>query len=406
MPSTMDELTPVVAVLGVLSAMTAGGIALLLALRARHARTAAERARSLSRLRDYFAYLSASIDRPEPLQKPPGPLQPGELAAIRGKLLEWIETIGGPQRRKLTELCRELGLVEAEKRRLGSSQHGVRIDAAYHLGVMRAADGFEPLLALFERERDSTSFVVARAAAKCARNADELHRLAEQLVRTHPASLQLIADILASSSLDLIPFYAKLLESENEALTALALTGLSGSRYIPAAYPRLEKLLASGHKEVRIKASKLLLAAPHLLSSARLTQLMRHPDWQIRAMAAKAAGELMRPHFLGELRQGLKDDSWWVRHYSARGLSRLGPDGFLLLCEAAADGENVLAAEIAREAARQELDRSAAAAARELPHAAHFNRLSRIYQSVLGEVYAPASAEPPAQPDIDRRRTG
>lgn len=406
MPSTMDELTPIVAVLGVLSVMTAGGIVLLLALRARHARAAAETARSLSGQRDYFAYLSASIDRPEPLQKPPGPLQPAELAAIRGKLLEWIETIGGPHRHKLTELCRELGLVEAEKQRLSSSQHGVRIDAAYHLGVMRAKDGFEPLLALLERERGSTSFVVARAAAKCARNADELQRLAEQLVKSHPASLQLIADILASSSLDLIPLYAGLLESENEALTALALTGLTDSSYVPAAYPGLEKLLSSEHKEVRIKASKLLLAAPHLLPSERLTGLMRHPDWEIRAMAAKAAGELRRPHFLGDLRRGLQDDSWWVRQYSARGLSRLGSDGFLLLCEAAANGEGGLSAEIAWEAVRQELDRSAAAAAREMPHVAHFNRLSQIYQSVFGEVYAPGGAEPPAQLDIDRRRTG
>ncbi|HEY1212904.1 MAG TPA: hypothetical protein VGE93_04650, partial [Bryobacteraceae bacterium] len=114
--------------------------------------------------------------------------------------------------------------MELERQRLRSTSHGIRVEAAYHLGVMRAAECTGELLKLLEREgSESTAFVVGRAAAKCADTLQDLHRLLELLTRYHPEAHQLIADIIASSSLDPAPLFAELLHQEmNEAVLCVA----------------------------------------------------------------------------------------------------------------------------------------------------------------------------------------
>ncbi|UUZ83642.1 hypothetical protein LJK88_07385 [Paenibacillus sp. P26] len=153
----------------------------------RHAGAADQIRQSLDKHQDYFTYLSAHIDQEGPLMPPPGKLSPAEQSAIQSKSLEWIETIGGEHRDKLTALCRDMGLVELERKRLRSPRRGTRIEAAYRLGIMRASECTEDLLKLLEQEgAESTAFVVGRAAAKCAGSLEELHRLLILLTRQAP----------------------------------------------------------------------------------------------------------------------------------------------------------------------------------------------------------------------------
>ncbi|MBD0384214.1 HEAT repeat domain-containing protein [Paenibacillus sedimenti] len=373
-------------VLNVLSLTIAGGFTALFLLRAKHGAMEKQMKQSLDKHQDYFTYLSANIDGADALLPPPGHLSPIELKAIQSKLLEWIETIGGEYRDKLTALCRELGLVELERQRLRSSRHGIRMEAAYHLGVMRAAECTGELLKLLEREgSESTAFVVGRAAAKCAGAPEDLHSLLQLLTKYHPEAHQLIADIIASSSLDTAPLFAKLLHQENdEALLNVALIRLSKSNE-PEMFGALDRLIVSESKEIRIKAAKLLLQYTHLLPLERIGELIRHPDWEIRAVAAKAVGEHQLEFYLDALADCMADEEWWVRYYSAKSLSRLGSAGFRVLCEAAAGSWNSASRESAWEAVHEELDRAETSASQGIQQIPYYNRLNFIYRRILGE---------------------
>ncbi|UUZ90223.1 HEAT repeat domain-containing protein [Paenibacillus sp. P25] len=277
-----------------------------------------------------------------------------------------------------------MGLVELERKRLRSPRRGTRIEAAYRLGIMRASECTEDLLKLLEQEgAESTAFVVGRAAAKCAGSLEELHRLLILLTRQHPEAHQLIADILASSSLDTGTLLTELLrQEEDEHLLTVALIGMSG-RNEPEALGALDRLVLSGHREIRIKAAKILLQYTHLLPMERIGELMRHPDWEIRAAAVKAAGDQRLDFYLGALVQSMADEEWWVRYYSAKSLSRLGPAGFEALCEAAGAADSGVFRESALEAVHEELDRAAATASREVRQIPHYNRLNLIYRRML-----------------------
>jgi hypothetical protein len=382
----MEPLDQAASVLDALGLTAAGGFAALLLLRARRGTADKQLKESLSKHQDYFNYISANIDGAEPLLPPPGSLSPAELKAIQSKLLEWIETIGGEYRGKLTALCRELGLVELQRKRLRSPQQGVRIEAAYYLGVMRAAECADELLQLLEREgRESTAFVIGRAAAKCAGTLEELHRLLRLLTEHHPEAYRLITDTIASSSLDPAPLFAELFRSEtNEALLAVALISLPG-RIGSDTFGALNRLLISEHKEIRIKAAKALLGDARLLPRERIGELLRHPDWEIRAAAVKAVFEQRIDIELEALTRSMADEEWWVRHYSAKSLAQLGLAGFEALCEAACGSGNDVPRDTAREAALEELDRAEASAAQEAQRIPYYNRLNHMYRRILGD---------------------
>ncbi|WP_248926010.1 HEAT repeat domain-containing protein [Paenibacillus hamazuiensis] len=377
----MEPYDQAASVLNALSITVAGGFCALFVLRARR-RADAERIKtSLEKHKNYFAYLSMSLGSTDALLPPPGRLTPADLKAIQIKLLEWMETIGGEYRDQLTDLCRDLGLVELERKRLRSARHGVRLEAAYRLGMMRAAECTGELLQLLEREAgESTAFVVGRAAAKCAETLDDLRRVLLLLTEHHPEAHQLIADIAASSSLDPAPLFTELLAKEDcEAHLIVALTGLSG-RNDPEVAGAVLRLIDSGYKEVRIKAAKVYLQVAHPLTPGRIGELIRHPDWEIRAAAVKAVGRLQLDAHIGVLTDCLGDAEWWVRYYSAESLSRLGPAGFEALCEAACGGENAASLDFVRETVQEELSRAKALVPQDTRQTASYDRLFFIYQ--------------------------
>ncbi|WP_028549919.1 HEAT repeat domain-containing protein [Paenibacillus sp. UNC451MF] len=392
----MEPLQETASVLYVLGAVIAGGFGVLGLLRFRNQRNARQLSQSLAKHQDYFAYLSVQIDEAEALLPPPGSLSQVELRAVQSKLLEWIETIHGRHRDKLTALCRDMGLIEMERRRLDSPWHLVRVEAAYHLGVMRAGECTEALLELLERETtESTAFVIARAAAKCAQKPDELHRLMSLLMKQHPHALQLTADILSASSMDPAPLYAGILDNEtDEAMLRLALVGLSGGNR-PYSLAALDRLLLSDAADVRISAAKLLLKYPQLLPPGRVGELLGHPDGEIRAAAAQAAGEHQLLFYIEPLKASLTDPYWEVRYFSAQSLSRFGLEGFEALCETARDMKAGPAQDTVWNAIHEAMDRSAAAAAQEVQQIPQNNELSRLYRTIFQQNYTslPITAE-------------
>jgi HEAT repeat protein len=133
---------------------------------------------------------------------------------------------------------------------------------------------------------------------------------------------------MASSSLNPAPLYIELIRMEDcEAAICVALIGLAG-RNDQDAFDPLNRFIESECKEIRIRAVKALLQYSHLLPTERISELIRHPDWEIRAAAAKAVGEQQLDFDIEALSQGMSDEEWWVRYYSAAGLAQRGSAGY------------------------------------------------------------------------------
>lgn len=222
-----DHLSIVVNIAYAISALILVGFAVLFVMRLRTVRADRRRSKYLAKHRDYFSYLAAHLDGDAELGVPYGSLKPAELEVIRDKLFEWIEQIRGQDRAKLTDLCRRLGIVERELARLDSSAYWNKMDAVHHLGIMRCAEAVPRLFKLLEEEPYGSSlFVIARSIARCARDLSELRRMVLQLVKHRKGCHQLIADILADSSLDYTPLLTEFLREGDEDLVNIALLAL------------------------------------------------------------------------------------------------------------------------------------------------------------------------------------
>lgn len=273
---------------------------------------------------EYFDYIAGHLDDDLPFAiKPYGIMTSLEMKIIKQKLFAWMGTIRGEHRKKIADLCFQLGLVDHEKRRLHSKLRWIQVDGAYNLGVMRCHDAAPYILKLIEEEKFGSSlFILSRALVRCADEVADLHRMVKIIARHGQSCVELMADILLESNLDKSSLLLELLKSDNVDLIRLALLSLRGETTL-SIDEQLNRIAKSDHKELRIKAVTIWLHQSVSPQIEKVIIFLGHPDWEIRAQAANAAGKMGSPLFIEPLRERLQDDSWWVRYYSAKSLALL-----------------------------------------------------------------------------------
>jgi len=342
----------------VLYGATALGLALLFGLKLRNIAVEKRARRCLEKYQDYFVYLQAHGDGEERLKAPPGNLSSQEKKIIQKRLFELMESFTGVHRQKLAQLCEDMGVVDLNLRRLGSAWKWTRVDAAYNLGVMRSRRAVPGLLRLLDTiGYDPSLFIVARAVAKCARHEKDLDEMVRHLVKHRKSFHQLIVDILSESEVDVAPLFASFLLEADTELVEIGLIGLSTSQ--PAHLElHLQRLVRSREKEVRIKAVKLLCKNGRQLTDKRVREFLAHPDWEIRAAAAKAVGTHGLSSYIPLLKQAVGDSSWWVSHHSARSLAQLHLEGFSALCEILQEGRFGEGLKMAHQVVQEELEKA------------------------------------------------
>jgi hypothetical protein len=272
---------------------------------------------------EYLEYVAANLDDPHPLNPPYGTLRPLERKVIRQKLFAWMRQIRGDQRMRIAELCQQMGFVDEEKARLNSRFRFVQVDAAHNLGVMRSKDNCQLLLDLQAGEAfGDTLFILTRAIARCARNIDDIRSMVQIVVEHRKACTELMADILDEVNIDFSELITEWLQSKEVECVQIALLCLDSLPKLNVE-EHLIQLSQSNQKEIRIQAVKVWMGQSILPTPATIIEFLLHSDWEIRAQAAKAAGISGSSHFLEPLNISVQDESWWVRYYSARSLSRI-----------------------------------------------------------------------------------
>lgn len=344
----------------VLAAVIVIGLAALYALKLKDIRRRKQADAYLAKHGDWFTYVLANAGGEEKLYPPPGPLKEEECRVIQDRLVGWIEQFRGEQQLRLIALCEEMGLVERQLKRLNSPFEWVKLDAAYYLGCMRSHQAVPGMMKLLGSMRFSPMvFIVGRAIAKCARHTDELRDMVHLLLGHKKEAHPLIADILAESELDFSAMLETFLRGGDADRVRLALAAMK-KHSLAGSGDKLFKLTEADQADIRQAAAALLLKDSAFVTEARARKLLANSDGEVRALAARAAGDLDLRACIGSLRSAMADPEWQVRYNAARSLASLGEEGFAELCEAAKP-EAGPGAEEARAVIREEMGRREAA---------------------------------------------
>ncbi|MFZ4452725.1 hypothetical protein [Salibacterium aidingense] len=289
----------------------------------------------LADFHSYLHYLQVQLDNQAILRPPVKTLSPFEKKVLQNTLLPWVERLKGVYREKLLTLCEDIGLNQYNKKRLQSPWSMVRLDAAYHLGILRDHGATSQLISMLHRSNfDSSVYIIARSIAQTSENPEEIKHLIQYLVINGKQHLHLIADISKESSLDIRPVYVDFLYETHPKLNKIGLIGLQDQ--VDQELPEIvQSFVHSEDKETKILALQLRMAAMDL-TEKDIHHYLQSPDWEIRNLFADWIGYAGLVQYTELLKERMQESHWIVARTSAKSLARLGEQGFEILCEIAA----------------------------------------------------------------------
>lgn len=337
----------------------------------------------LANFHSYLYYLQVELDNEAMLRPPNKSLRSFEKKVLQKTLLPWVERLKGVHREKLLILCEAIGLNEYNKKRLQSPWSIVRLDAAYHLGILRDKEVTSQLISMLHRSNfDSSICIIARSIAQTSEYPNEIKNLIQYLVNNTKYHLHLIADISKESSLDLRSVYISFLYEDHSKLNKIGLIGLQDQvdQNIPET---VRSFVHSDDKETRILAVQLLMFAMDL-TEKDVHYYLQFPDWEIRNMLADWIGYSGLTQYTGLLKVPIQESNWIVSRTSAKSLAQLGEYGFEILCELAAG----IHGEQGREVAKEYIDEKLKQTINTFSHVddiTEYNQKIFIYQKFFGK---------------------
>ncbi|MBM7572976.1 hypothetical protein [Aquibacillus albus] len=314
----------------------------------------------LSGFRSYLDYLQIQLDNEARLRSPRNPLSYFEKEVLQKTLLQWVDRLDGIHRQKLLTLCEDIGLIEHNRKRLRSRWTITRIDAAYHLGILRDSGSTPELFSMLYQEKFKSSvYIIARSIAQTSKEPNEIKGLIQYLVENGNENIHLIADISKESSLDLRSVYVSFLYEEQAQLNKVGLISLQDQ--IELDLPEnIHSFVQSDDKGIRILAAKLLMTSM-VLKEQDIREYLQFPDWEIRNLFTEWIGNSELIQYAELLKDRVQDSNWLVSRSSAKSLVQLGSRGFEILCEIAVGlyGERgrKVANEFIEEDLKQSIDR-------------------------------------------------
>jgi hypothetical protein len=201
-----------------------------------------------------------------------------------------------------------------------------RLDAARMLGIVGTVADSGLLRPLF---RDPHPAV--RIAATAALAAVDDPHLVEVVVVRYPQE-PLAVRLFAVNTLKAVWRMAegpleRALASNAPAASLAAWLNLAESLDLPSLRPAVTALVRHPDPEVRAPAARALRRYPHADSVTAVLGLLDDPQDFVRAAGAQALGVLRANEALPQLERGLTDPAWWVRFRCALALALLGESG-------------------------------------------------------------------------------
>ncbi|MEW6731102.1 MAG: HEAT repeat domain-containing protein [Acidobacteriota bacterium] len=265
---------------------------------------------------------------------------------LRDFLVEIAIGLKGDALKPISETYQALRFAEEDIQAFQKSSWYRRADAAKRLGTMHCWSAIEVLTGAL-RDKDTE----VRQAALCAlTELGESRSLATVVLSLSSANgwqvLQ-VASKLRQLPLDLSYLLRELLQAagplreRREAVIKVVLELMAdlGQRneWLNARSARLAAAPFLNNESVDIRARAVrVFAALGVETNDELELLlakMADQSWEVRAVAAKALGQIGKEQAIPALIRMLTDEAWWVRHNAAHSLAQLGQLGLAALRE-------------------------------------------------------------------------
>ncbi|WP_163536202.1 HEAT repeat domain-containing protein [Gracilibacillus sp. YIM 98692] len=370
-------------VIGILLVLMIILATLTLSMKVNKKRLEKKEKKCLSEFRSYFDYLQLQLDNADRLRPPAKPLRIFEKKVLQKTLLQWVDRLEGIHRQKLLTLCEDIGLISYNRKRLKSPWSIIRIDAAYHLGILRDSESTSELLSMLHQKKfEASIYIIARSIAQTSKDVNEIKSLIQYLVENGKQNSHLIADISKESYLDLRSVYVDFLYESQLELVKVGLIGLQDQVDYHLSED-IHSFLHSKDKEIRILTAKLLTSSM-ALTKRDVQAYLQFPDWEVRQLFAEWIGNSELKQYAEYLREGVQDLNWMVSRSSAKSLMQLGTRGFEILCELASGNDGDRGREVANEFMEEELKQSIHRFSN-LADITEYNQKVYIYQKYFGK---------------------
>lgn len=216
-----------------------------------------------------------------------------------------------------------------------------KASASLRLGQLRVASSIEVLTGAL---RDSNSDV--RMAAVCALaeigDARSVSNIIYALADADGWQVLQVADKLIKMPVDITRSLLDLLQASGATkdrreaaarmvLELLADFGQKGCERLGVRAARIAALQFLNNDSIDMRARALrTIAAIGIETNEELEQILtklHDKEWEVRAVAAKALGQLQQDYAIPALARSLSDEAWWVRHNAAHALAVFGRRG-------------------------------------------------------------------------------
>jgi HEAT repeat protein len=338
---------------GLLVCLPVGGLALVLLYRTIQVRRVARQRQDYERYRAQLQELSDTLDQaqsPEdilPLTQRFKATTRDEVAAIKHVIIEAYGTAPEPTRKALALLYESLGLIADDLQIIHNGNLEERSRATFRLGRLR----YLPALDALERVSKHSSTELRLVAIWALTEIADTRCVKPVVIALSEANgwqLMQAANRLLGMQRDLTLPLMELLDSaggmrerrERIMTTVLDLItdfGRRAQEYINPIAGRQAalRLLQSDSVNLRTRALRALTALG-VESSQEIESVLRalrDKDWEVRAVAARAIGDLQITAGLSGLQEAVSDQAWWVRHNAAHALKKLGDAGEVVLLQ-------------------------------------------------------------------------
>jgi hypothetical protein len=329
------------------------GLVLVLILRTVEARRVAQQRQDYVRYRAQLQDLYEGLDQAQspdsilPLAQLFKATTRDEVAALKHVILEAYGTAPESTKKALTLLYESLGFIADDIQVIHNGSLEERSRAAFRLGWLR----YLPALDALERVSRHSSTELRLVAIWALTEIADTRCVKPVVIALSEANgwqLMQAANRLLGMQRDLTLPLMELLDSaggmrerrERIMMTVLDLITDFGNRaqkYINPIAGRQAalRLLESDSVNLRTRALRALTALG-VESSQEIESILRalkDKDWEVRAVAARAVGDLQILAGISALQEAVGDRAWWVRHNAAYALKKLGDAGEVVLLQ-------------------------------------------------------------------------
>ncbi|MCS6885977.1 MAG: HEAT repeat domain-containing protein [Acidobacteriota bacterium] len=280
----------------------------------------------------------------------------------RDVLIEFTSKLDLDESKPLRDAYERMGFVKQDIELLQNGKWQARFEAATRLGRMRCWSAIEVLNGAMRDKDEDVRFAAVCALAEIG-DQYSIPAIVHALTDANGWQVLQVSERLLAMNVDVTHAFLQMLtasggvKSRREAVikTVLDLIADFAQRAddklnLNAARAAAYQFVNSEQLDLRARAIRVFAATGVATPSEFELVLNCLSDryWEIRAVAAKALGQIGDQAAVSKLTEALRDEAWWVRHNAAQALARLGQSGIEAL-QAQLHGEDKFAAETAKQ---------------------------------------------------------